>query len=61
MHNHGVSSSDKPEEWEKEVIQKLSNYKRKIQPIKSIKIKSYAPHWEHRVLDVEVGTLSSDS
>ena len=61
LHIHGVSSSDKPEEWEKEVIQKLSNYKRKIQPIKSIKIKSYAPHWEHRVLDVEVGTLSSDS
>ena len=61
LHIHGVSSSDKPEEWENEVIQKLSKFERKIQPIKSIKIKSYAPHWEHRVLDVEIGTLSSDS
>ena len=61
LHIHGVSPSDKPEKWEKEVIQKLSNFNRKIQPNKSIKIKSYAPHWEHRVLDVEVGTLSSDS
>ena len=61
LHIHGVSSSDKPEEWEKEVVQKLSIFKRKIHSIKSIKIKSYAPHWEHRVLDVEIGTLSSDS
>ena len=61
LHIHGVSPSDKPEKWEKEVIQKLSNFNRKIQPNKSIKIKSYAPHWEHRVLDVEIGTLSSDS
>ena len=61
LHIHGVSSSDKPEEWEKEVVQKLSIFKRKIHSIKSIKIKSYAPHWDHRVLDVEVGTLSSDS
>ena len=61
LHIHGVSPSHKPEKWEKEVIQKLSNFNRKIQPNKSIKIKSYAPHWEHRVLDVEIGTLSSDS
>ena len=61
LHIHGVSPSDKPEKWEKEVIHKLSNFNRKIQPYKSIKIKSYAPHWEHRVLDVEIGTLSSDS
>ncbi|RAH09457.1 MAG: hypothetical protein CMA04_003500 [Methanobacteriota archaeon] len=61
LHIHGISSSDKPEEWEKEVIQKLSKFNRKIQPIKSIKIKSYAPHWDHRVLDIEVRTLSSNS
>lgn len=61
LHIHGVSSTEKPEEWEKEVIQRLSNFNRHIKQIQSLKIKSYAPHWDHRVLDIEVGPLSSNS
>ena len=61
LHIHGVSSSNDSKKWEMEVIRKCSNFNRDIKKINSIRIKSYAPHWDHRVLDVEVGPLSSDS
>ena len=61
LHVHGVAPSANPKKWENEVVQRLTNFNRKIVPVTSIKIKSYAPHWDHRVLDIEVGPLSSDS
>ena len=61
LHVHGVASTKNPEKWEKEVIQRLSEYGRSIAQSESLRIKSYAPFWDHRVLDIEVGPLSSDS
>jgi len=43
LHIHGVSSSDKPEEWEKEVIQKLSSLKEKFSQLNRLK-SSLMPH-----------------
>lgn len=61
LHVHGVSSTNSPQKWEKEVVERLSIFDRSIQIVESKKIKSYAPHWDHRVVDIEVGPLSSDS
>ena len=61
LHIHGISPAEKPEQWEREVIQRLSKFNQQIKQIQSHKIKSYAPHWDHRVLDIEVRPLSSNS
>lgn len=61
LHVHGVSATNNPQKWEKEVVERLSIFDRSIQIVESKKIKSYAPHWDHRVVDIEVGPLSSDS
>ena len=61
LHVHGVSSTNNPQKWEKEVVERLSVFDRSIKIVESKKIKSYAPHWDHRVVDIEVGPLSSDS
>ena len=61
LHVHGVASTKNPEEWENEVTQQLFEYGRSITKSGSLRIKSYAPFWDHRVLDIEVGPLSSDS
>ena len=61
LHVHGVASTKNPEEWEEKVIFRLSQFGRSATKIGSFRIKSYAPNWDHRVLDVEIGELSSDS
>ena len=61
LHVHGVASTKNPGEWENEVTRKLFKYGRSITKSGSLRIKSYAPFWDHRVLDIEVGPLSSDS
>ena len=61
LHVHGVASTKNPEEWEEEVIMRLSQFNRSVTKIEAFKIKSYAPYWEHRVLDVKIGSLSSNS
>ena len=61
LHVHGVASTKNPEEWEEEVIMRLSQFLRSVTKIDVFKIKSYAPYWDHRVLDVKIGPLSSNS
>ena len=61
LHVHGVASTKNPEEWEEETIMRLSEFRRSVTKIDAFKIKSYAPYWDHRVLDVKIGPLSSNS
>ena len=61
LHVHGVASTKNPEKWEEEVIMRLSQFRRSVTKIDVFKIKSYAPYWDHRVLDVKIGPLSSNS
>ncbi len=61
LHVHGVASTKNPEKWEEETIMRLSEFRRSVTKIDAFKIKSYAPYWDHRVLDVKIGPLSSNS
>ena len=61
LHVHGVASTKNPEKWEEEAIMRLSEFRRSVTKIDAFKIKSYAPYWDHRVLDVKIGPLSSNS
>ena len=56
LHIHGLSSSDNHQELviqTKKILEEINkNYE--VKNIDINKIKSYAPHWDHLVLDVEI-------
>ena len=56
LHVHGIAPVDNPDSWESEVIDRLNSIvpNAEIQCIQRIRVKSYAPHWDHRVLDVRI-------
>jgi tRNA G37 N-methylase Trm5 len=56
LHLHGLSPSDNHEELvikSKKILEKI-NKKYEVGNITINKIKSYAPHWDHLVLDIEI-------
>ena len=57
LHIHGLSPSNDYQRFVTETCKKLLdiNAKYKITDIQINKIKSYAPHWDHLVLDIEIG------
>ena len=56
LHVHGVAPVENPEYWESEVIDRLKGIipDAKVRGVERIRVKSYAPHWDHRVLDVHI-------
>ena len=56
LHVHGIAPVENPESWESEVIDRLKEIvaDAEIQCIERIRVKSYAPHWDHRVLDIRI-------
>jgi tRNA wybutosine-synthesizing protein 3 len=56
LHIHGLSPSNNHEKFLLETSEKLQNidYNYVITNYKINKIKSYAPHWDHLVLDIQI-------
>lgn len=56
LHVHGVAPVENPDSWESEVIHRLKGIvpDSNIRCVERIRVKSYAPHWDHRVLDVSI-------
>lgn len=56
LHIHGLAPSNNHQEFLSETTEKLLkiNLNYKITNSKINKIKSYAPHWDHLVLDIEI-------
>lgn len=56
VHIHGLSRPDEYSEWAKEVMTGICNYREgsRARKIAVNRIKSYAPRWDHVVLDVEI-------
>ncbi|MCP2507064.1 MAG: hypothetical protein NLN64_02050, partial [Candidatus Thalassarchaeaceae archaeon] len=56
LHIHGIAPSKNYDQWINETIKKLLEIRprSKIFELKRFKIKSYAPHWDHIVLDIKV-------
>ncbi len=56
LHIHGVAPAKNYSSWTDEVVDELRsiNTNRSIQAGIPIRVKSYAPHWDHVVLDVSV-------
>jgi len=61
LHIHGLAPSDNHQVFLSETTEKLLkiNLNYKIINCKINKIKSYAPHWDHLVLDIEIGKNNS--
>ena len=56
LHIHGIAPSKDHLSWAEEVIDVLGiiDTGRRIEADSPIRVKSYAPHWDHVVLDVSV-------
>ena len=56
VHIHGLSRPDEYSEWAEEVMTGICNYREgsTASKIAVNRIKSYAPRWDHVVLDVEI-------
>ena len=56
VHIHGLSRPDEYSEWAEEVMTGICNYREgsTARKIAVNRIKSYAPRWDHVVLDVEI-------
>jgi len=54
LHIHGVAPASDHQSWVDEIIIKLSNIKHdfSISETSRVRVKSYAPHWDHLVLDL---------
>jgi tRNA G37 N-methylase Trm5 len=54
LHIHGVAPASDHQSWVDEIITKLSNIKHdfSISETSRVRVKSYAPHWDHLVLDL---------
>jgi tRNA G37 N-methylase Trm5 len=56
LHIHGIAQSKNHDEWIKKTLTEINLIRPQatISEISRFKIKSYAPHWDHIVLDVKV-------
>ena len=56
IHIHGLAKPDEYSEWAEEVMTGICNFREGSRARKIIvnRIKSYAPRWDHVVLDVEI-------
>ena len=56
LHIHGVAPAKDHSSWAEEVMDELLSIdpERSIEAVALIRVKSYAPHWDHVVLDVSV-------
>ena len=56
LHIHGIAPASDHDSWVDETITKLSNLNHdfSISESSRVRVKSYAPHWDHLVLDVEL-------
>ena len=54
LHIHGVAPTSDHQSWIDEIITKLSNITQNfsISETSRVRVKSYAPHWDHLVLDL---------
>ena len=56
LHIHGIAPANDHDSWVDETITKLSNLNHdfSIAETSRVRVKSYAPHWDHIVLDVNL-------
>ena len=56
LHIHGIAPANDHDSWVDEIIIKLSNLNHdfSITETSQVRVKSYAPHWDHIVLDVNL-------
>ena len=56
LHIHGIAPASDHDSWVDEIITKLSNLNHDFSITKTsqVRVKSYAPHWDHIVLDVNL-------
>lgn len=56
LHIHGIAPASDHDSWVDETITKLSNLNHdfSISESSRVRVKSYAPHWDHLVLDVDL-------
>ena len=56
LHIHGIAPASDHDSWIDETITKLSNLNHdfSITETSQVRVKSYAPHWDHIVLDVNL-------
>ena len=56
LHIHGIAPASDHQSWVDETITKLSNLNHEftISETSQVRVKSYAPHWDHMVLDVNL-------
>lgn len=56
MHIHGLAKPDEYSEWAEDVMRRICNFREvfRARKIAVNRIKSYAPRWDHVVLDVEI-------
>ena len=56
LHIHGIAPASDHDSWVDEIITKLSNINHdfSISESSRVRVKSYAPHWDHLVLDVDL-------
>ena len=56
LHIHGIAPASDHDSWVDEIIIKLSNLNHdfSIAETSRVRVKSYAPHWDHIVLDVNL-------
>ena len=56
LHIHGIAPASDHDSWVDETITKLSNLNHdfSISESSRVRVKSYAPHWDHIVLDVNL-------
>ena len=56
MHIHGLAKPDEYSEWAEDVMRRICNFREgsRARIIAVNRIKSYAPRWDHVVLDVEI-------
>ena len=56
LHVHGIAPASNHDSWVDETITKLSNLNHdfSVTETSQVRVKSYAPHWDHIVLDVNL-------
>ena len=56
LHIHGIAPASDHDSWVDETITKLSNLNHdfSVTETSQVRVKSYAPHWDHIVLDVNL-------
>lgn len=60
LHIHGVAPAADHDSWVEETIQKITELAPQfnVQEAGRVRVKSYAPHWDHLVLDLELRPLA---